>query len=155
MYSNELICNVINYLDKNMYSEISIDLLSSIFCYDKYYIMKKFKKEIGITIISYINSMKIFKSLDYFKYDVNILSITFDNGFNSLEYFSETFKNIMGVSPVCYRKFIKYRMNVDDNDIKSIVDSLIRLKSLVSFVESYKRRVKPKDVPVKKLSIFK
>ena len=33
--------------------------------------------------------------------------IAIKNGFNSLEYFSETFKHIMGVSPRTYKKFIQ------------------------------------------------
>ncbi len=62
MYSNELICNILNYLDNNIYSEITIDMISSVFCYDKYYIMKKFKKEIGVSIINYLNYMKVYNS---------------------------------------------------------------------------------------------
>ena len=52
MFSNDLVCDILEYIDNNLYCEISIDLLSSIFCYDKYYIMKLFKRETGISIFT-------------------------------------------------------------------------------------------------------
>ena len=103
MYSNELVCNILDYLDKNINTDLSIDLISSIFCYDKFYIMKRFKKEIGTSIFNYINSIKVYNSLKFFKNDDSILIIALESGFNSFEYFSEKFKKVMGVNPTAYR----------------------------------------------------
>lgn len=155
MYSNELICNILNYLDENIYSDISIDLISSIFCYDKFYIMKRFKKELGISIFNYINSIKILNSLIYYKSDDNIMKIAFDSGFNSLEYYSEIFKKVIGVSPIKYKKFIRYDLNLKKDISDTIVDSIIRLNALKKFSFTYRQHIKPKDSMVKKLSIFK
>lgn len=153
MYSNELVCNILDYLDENMYSNISIDLISTIFCYDKFYIMKLFKREIGLSIINYVNSIKILNSLKYYKYNDSILKIAMDSGFNSLEYYSEIFKKIMGLSPNNYKKFVRYDRRISERDINSAIESSIMLDTLKKFVESYKRRVKPKDVKVMKLSL--
>ena len=65
MYSNELICNILDYLDNNFHKKISILEISSKFYYNKFYIMKLFKKEIGITLIMYINCLRIFNSIKY------------------------------------------------------------------------------------------
>ncbi len=154
MYSNELISNILNYIDNNLYSEISIDMISGIFCYDKFYIMKKFKKELGISIINYINAMRILNSLNSFKDDNTILKIAFNNGFNSLEYFSETFKKVIGVSPLTYKKFVNYDIRISTKDSDTILNSIIRLNTLRKFCESYKQKIKPRDAKVKKLSIF-
>lgn len=155
MYSSELICNILNYLDNNIYSEITIDMISSIFCYDKYYIMKKFKKEIGISIINYLNYMKIYNSLKCYKYNDSILKIAFDNGFNSLEYYSEIFKKVIGVSPMNYKKFVRYDISLTENDSEIILNSILKLESFKRFCITYKSRVKPKEQMVKKLSIYK
>ena len=40
---------------ENINKNITIDELSNIFFFDKFYIMKLFKKELNITIINYIN----------------------------------------------------------------------------------------------------
>ena len=153
MYSNELICNILDYLDKNINTDLSIDLISSIFCYDKFYIMKRFKKEIGTSIFNYINSIKVYNSLKFFKNDDSILKIALESGFNSLEYFSEIFKKVMGVNPTAYRYFVKYDIRVKDNEVTTIINSLVKLDELKSFITFYRRRVKPSSALVKKLSL--
>lgn len=153
MYSNELVCNILDYLDENINTIISIDMISSIFCYDKTYVMKRFKKELGISIINYMNAIKIFNSLKYFKYDDSILKISMESGFNSLEYFSEIFKKIIGVSPNTYKQFIRHDIRVEANEVSTIINSLVKLDELRNKVMFYRRRVKPSTVMVKKLSL--
>ena len=153
MYSNELVCNILDYLDENINTIISIDMISSIFCYDKTYVMKRFKKELGISIVSYMNSIKIFNSLKYYKNDDSILKISMESGFNSLEYYSEIFKKVIGVSPMTYKQFIRYDVRVLANEVSTIVNSLVKLDELRNKVMFYRRRVKPNTVMVKKLSL--
>lgn len=153
MYSNELVCNILDYLDENINTIISIDMISSIFCYDKTYVMKRFKKELGISIINYMNAIKILNSLKYFKYDDSILKISMESGFNSLEYFSEIFKKIIGVSPNTYKQFIRHDIRVEANEVSTIINSLVKLDELRNKVMFYRRRVKPSTVMVKKLSL--
>lgn len=153
MYSNELVCNILEYLDENINTIISIDMISSIFCYDKTYVMKRFKKELGISIINYMNAIKIFNSLKYFKYDDSILKISIESGFNSLEYFSEIFKKIIGVSPNTYKQFIRHDVRVLANEVSTIINSLVKLDELRNKVMFYRKRVKPSTVMVKKLSL--
>ena len=153
MYSNESVCNILDYLDENINTIISIDMISSIFCYDKTYVMKRFKKELGISIVSYMNAIKIFNSLKYFKYDDSILKISMESGFNSLEYFSEIFKKIIGVSPNTYKQFIRHDIRVEADEVSTIINSLVKLDELRNKVMFYRRRVKPSTVMVKKLSL--
>ena len=153
MYSNELVCNILDYLDENINTIISIDMISSIFCYDKTYVMKRFKKELGISIINYMNAIKIFNSLKYFKYDDSILKISMESGFNSLEYFSEIFKKIIGVSPNTYKQFIRHDIRVLADEVSTIINSLVKLDELRNKVMFYRKRVKPSSVMVKKLSL--
>ena len=44
MYSNDLGCHILDFLDNNLYRKVSIEELSSCFYYNRYYIMKLFKK---------------------------------------------------------------------------------------------------------------
>ena len=52
---NKLVLDVLEFIDNNLYEEISIDLIAQSFNYDNFYILKSFNKELGISIISYIN----------------------------------------------------------------------------------------------------
>lgn len=155
MYSKKLICDILEYIDNNINKDISIDELSNIFFFDKYYIMKLFKKELNITIINYINSMRIYNCLLDFKYDNQIIRIALNNGFNSLEYFSETFKNIIKVSPRVYKNFIKRNDKLSLEKIINIRISLSNLQYLKDRITAYKNNKKPEKTQIKTLTIFK
>lgn len=136
MFSNELVCNIIDYLNNNINKEITIDELSLLFYFNKTYIMKKFKKELSISIHEYINTMRIYNSLPYFKEDNYILSIAFKNGFNSLEYFSEIFKKNMGVSPSIYKKYLSYK-NIADIEQEKILENISRISDVKANALNY------------------
>ena len=146
MYSSNLVCNIINYIDSNINKEITIDELSSIFHYDKTYLMKKFKKEIGITINEYINTFRIYNSLSFYRYDNYILNIAFNNGFQSLEYYSEIFKKYMGVSPIIYQNYTSYNNNLSYEHEILIRNSLSRIMLLKSKVQKYLINIKPSTI---------
>ena len=140
MFSNELVCNIISYLNNNINKEITIDELSLIFYFNKTYIMKKFKKELHISIHEYINTMRIYNSLHHFNNDEYFLSIAFKNGFNSLEYFSETFK-----------KYIEHK-NISDLEQEKILDNISRICKIKSNALQYLSHKKPTvDNCIKKL----
>lgn len=156
MYSNNLICDILFYIDNNLNSKITIDNLSKTFYFNRYYIMKLFKKEIGITILDYINKLRIYNSLNDIKNSNDyLIKIAIKNGFYSLEYFSETFNKIIGVSPSYFKKFCNYNSNLDENKLNIIRNNLIELHSFINFVNRYKINKKPSNHPVKKLSIFR
>ena len=153
MYSNELICNILDYLNNNINKEITTDELSNIFHYDKTYIMKKFKKELNLSIHEYINTIRILNSLPYFKNNNLFLNIAFKNGFNSLEYFSEIFKKMLGVSPNIYKRFINYK-NISDNNLDNIINNLTRINTIKLNITNYLNHRKPTYTSyVKKLEI--
>ncbi len=61
----------------------------------------------------------------------------------------------MGVSPMDYKKFIRYDINLNERDSEVILESILKLDSLKKFCVAYKSRVKPKEFMVKKLSIYR
>lgn len=144
MFSNELVCNILEYINKNINKEITIDELSNIFYFDKTYIMKRFKKELNLSIHEYINDMRILNSLSLYYYDNYILSISLNNGFNSIEYYSETFKKIIGVSPIIYKRFINRYPNIRYKDINTILENVNNLNNISNRVTKYLNNRKPK-----------
>lgn len=154
MFSNSLIIDILNYIDDNLYSKISINDLAYKFNYNKDYIMRLFKREIGITIIDYINKKRIFNSLKDLKNgNDTIILISINYGFYSLEYYSEIFSKVMGVSPTIYRKFSRFNHNISISEFTIIIDNLTGLELLFNNINKYKDNVVPKST-VKSLSIF-
>ena len=85
----------------------------------------------------------------------NLLRISLLNGYNSIEYYSEIFKNIIGVSPRIYKKFLSPLNNLSIEEKNTIRNSISKLVSSETKIQKYLNNQKPKVMPVRKLSIFK
>ena len=153
MCSDALICDMLNYIHDHLYEIISMDDLSRHFFYDKSYLMRKFKKELGMTIGYYVNAMRIYNSLPSYQVGDTILKIALFHGFHSIEYYSEVFRSMIGVSPRMYKKFVLYRDYENESDYDRMTTSIVRLQSVRNFVNQYLTRRKPSKLPVKKIQL--
>ena len=154
MYSNELVVKMLNYIDDNLYKRITTDEISSIFYFNKDYLMRIFKKELDITIMDYINKRRIYNSLELLKNtDDLVIKIALNSGYSSLEYYSETFTKILGVSPLTYRKFTKVNSQISDKELEIIRTRLPDISSLLKRIDIYKNNIKRSEV--KKIGLFK
>ena len=154
MYSNELVVKILNYIDDNLYKRITMDEISSIFYFNKDYLMRIFKKELDITIMDYINKRRIYNSLELLKNtDDLVIKIALNSGYSSLEYYSETFTKILGVSPLTYRKFTKVNSQISNEEIEIIRTRLPDISSLLKRIDIYKNNIKRCEV--KKIGLFK
>ena len=154
MYSNELVVKILNYIDDNLYKRITMDEISSIFYFNKDYLMRIFKKELDITIMDYINKKRIYNSLDLLKNsDDLIIKIALNSGYSSLEYYSETFTKILGVSPLTYRKFTRVNSQISDEELNIIREKLPEISLLLKKIDIYKNNIKRSEV--KKIGLFR
>ena len=154
MYSNELVVKILNYIDDNLYKRITMDEISSIFYFNKDYLMRIFKKELDITIMDYINKRRIYNSLDLLKHsDDLVIKIALNSGYSSLEYYSETFTKVLGVSPLTYRKFTRVNSQISDEELNIIREKLPEISLLLKRIDIYKNNIKRSEV--KKIGLFK
>ena len=106
-----------------------------------------------VTIVTYINKKRIYNSLISLKEtNDSILKIGLNHGYTSLEYFSETFNNIIGVSPKKCRDFYN-RKPINIEDIEKIRSSIAKLNFTIHKIDSYKLNIKKEETKI--LSIFK
>ena len=154
MYSNELVVKILNYIDDNLYKRITMDEISSIFYFNKDYLMRIFKKELDITIMDYINKRRIYNSLDLLKNsDDLIIKVALNSGYSSLEYYSETFTKVLGVSPLTYRKFTRVNSQISDDELNVIREKLPEISLLLKRIDIYKNNIKRSEV--KKIGLFR
>lgn len=147
------ILKIISYLISNFNKNITINDISNIFGYDKFYIMRSFKKYTGYTIIEFLNKLRVYTSKDSLLYtDDSILKIALNNGFNSLEYYSEKFKDIIGIAPNKFRYLFKIYYYEIIND----KEKLLKLKSFLQNIENEHKNmigsIKPKSL-IRKASV--
>ncbi len=100
-----VVTKVIDYIDSNIEEDFSMDDIAGTLYFNRYYLMKLFKKETGLTITQYRNYRRIKSSMeDLLHTEDKILKIALNHGFHSLEYYSETFYQVVGMSPLQFRK---------------------------------------------------
>lgn len=154
MYSNELVVKILNYIDDNLYKRITMDEISSIFYFNKDYLMRIFKKELDITIMDYINKRRIYNSLELLKNtDDLVIKIALNSGYSSLEYYSETFTKVLGVSPLTYRKFTRVNSQISEDELEIIRTRLPEVSIILKRIYIYKNNIKRSEV--KKIGLFK
>lgn len=153
MYSNELVIDILKYIDNNINTKITMDELSKKFYFNKDYIMRIFKKELNLTITDYINKKRIYNSLKELR-ETNdlILKIALNNGFQSQEYYSEIFTKIIGAAPNTYKKMTKPNIEIKEQEINIIRKNLTNLIQTIKYIENYKINIKKEEA--KKLSLF-
>lgn len=106
-YEDDLLNNILKYIDKNINKKIYINTLCNEFCISNTTLHSLFKKNMNTTVKSYINAIKLNKSKELIKSS----SYTFSQiseilGFSSIHYFSRKFKSHFGISPTEYSKSI-------------------------------------------------
>ena len=154
MYSNELVVKILNYIDDNLYKRITMDEISSIFYFNKDYLMRIFKKELDITIMDYINKRRIYNSLELLKNtDDLVIKVALNSGYSSLEYYSETFTKVLGVSPLTYRKFTRVNSQISEDELDIIRTRLSEVSIILKRIDIYKNNIKRSEV--KKIGLFK
>lgn len=104
---DENIDNILNYINTNLNSDLSLDKLSDKFYMSKYYLMHKFKKYTGYTIYNYIMQKRIIMANNLIKNGKPITEACFECGFGDYSSFLKAFKKIFGTSPKQYYKALK------------------------------------------------
>ena len=119
VYSNkgqlDTVIGTRNYIDKNYYTDLNLDLLSHIRFVSKYHLLRLFTKYYGQTPKQYLTDRRIEKSKEYLKKGMSISETCFAIGFESPCSFSTLFKSRTGLTPSEFQKeqFSQSRFNAD------------------------------------------
>ncbi|MDD7214361.1 MAG: helix-turn-helix domain-containing protein [Clostridia bacterium] len=104
--SDALEDEIIKILENNVYSNVTLDAISSALHYGKTTICKTFKKKTGKTIIGYYLEIKIEESKKLIRENKSFSEISSALGFDSLPHFTKTFKRITTMTPREYKNSI-------------------------------------------------
>ena len=106
-YENELLNDILLYIDNNIYEKISVSTLCEHFCISTSMLHSLFRKNMNNTAKNYINELKLSKSKELIRNSTHILSeISEMLCFYSIHYFSKKFKSYFNISPTEYSKSI-------------------------------------------------
>lgn len=106
-YENELLNDILLYINDNIYEKISVSTLCDHFCISTSMLHSLFRKNMNNTAKNYINELKLSKSKELIRNSTHTLSeISEMLGFSSIHYFSKKFKSYFNISPTEYSKSI-------------------------------------------------
>lgn len=107
---------VINYLESNIHTNITLDNICTYCSMSRSLIQKLFKDETGWSVMEYFYRLKIEEAKRLIRNGTdNFTQIADALGYSTIHYFSRQFKKIVGMSPSEYSKSILNLTNEDLN----------------------------------------
>lgn len=105
MEYDQKIRDSLDYIEKNLSNELSLEDLSKIAYLSKYHYHRLFHKSVGVSVKKYIIKRRMSSAAsELIQTDARILDVALKYQFGSQEAFSRAFKNIYGIPPGEYRK---------------------------------------------------
>ncbi len=103
--SSSRILEVVTYINEGFASELTLTNVAERFYMNPSYLSRLFKQSTGFTFSEYLNKYRVKKAVELLMTtNKNVTEIALATGFNSSNHFCKTFKGIMRVSPLTYRR---------------------------------------------------
>ncbi|MFZ5975517.1 MAG: response regulator transcription factor [Bacillota bacterium] len=95
---------IINYIERNIGQNITLNDVASYACISTYYLSKVFKREMNVNFVTYIADRRIELAKEMLqRTEIPIMNIAMELSFNEPNYFSRVFKKKTGLTPSEYR----------------------------------------------------
>ncbi len=97
--------DIVNYIDHNYASNITLENIAPLFGYNSSYLGKIFNKHIGENFNSYVDHVRIEHSKELLLgEDIKVYTVAERVGYRNVDYFHIKFKKYVGQSPAEFRK---------------------------------------------------
>ena len=101
----DAIKGAIRYIEENYTQDLNIDSVAKMFLLSPSFFGYLFKNLTSKTFKEYITGLRIAKASEMLKNtDEKIKTICYESGFNNINHFNRTFKQVVGLTPGQYRK---------------------------------------------------
>ncbi|MBS5062773.1 MAG: AraC family transcriptional regulator [Hungatella hathewayi] len=129
---DQLIQDVIQYIDENYAKKISLEELTEQFNYNRTYISTFFKKNVGMKFYDYLTRTRFSAAVwDLTTTDLSLTKIALYNGFPDLKTFNRLFQEMFHITPAEYRQKLAATLTKLPNEywnVKELSDPNIKLK---------------------------
>ncbi|KOY16300.1 AraC family transcriptional regulator [Paenibacillus xylanivorans] len=106
--THKKVLDIVNYVNQHYMEPLKLSEISRQFDISSSYLCRTFKESTGFSFIEYINNIRIKEARDLLVgSSFNVTEIAGMVGFDNTSHFGRTFKLMMGISPLCFRKQFK------------------------------------------------
>ncbi len=106
--THKIISEVAAYINTHYSENITLDTISERFFISPYYFSRTFKKVMRVPFAEYLNGVRIKEAQQLLRRSrMNIAEIAAATGYKSSTHFGRVFKEIVGMSPIAYKKSVK------------------------------------------------
>ncbi|ADZ82339.1 AraC family transcriptional regulator [Cellulosilyticum lentocellum] len=103
------ISEITSYINIHYKEDLSLDKVANLFYMNSYYLSRTFNEVTGFHFTQYVNTVRIRASEELLqKTNLSILEIAIAVGYSNSTHFGRVFKQLLGVSPLQYRKINKF-----------------------------------------------
>ena len=102
--SEEYIKSVISYMADHYREDLTLESLSAICGITKYYLAREFKRYTGQTVFAFLNTLRCKNADICLSEGKSVTEAAYECGFESISYFSRTYKKINGIPPSEFSK---------------------------------------------------
>ena len=97
--AEEYVKRVMRHLNDHYKERVTLDALASLCGITKFHLAREFKRYTGQTVLSYLNTLRCERASLLISEGASVTEAAFACGFESLSYFSRTYKRLLGTSP--------------------------------------------------------
>lgn len=109
--SSTTVSQIMDYIKENFYKPLNNEMLSSMSGYHEYHLNRLFMKHVGTSVHKYILNIRINEAKKLLLTTEQPLTYIAEKvGFNSNTHFSSYFKQVIGISPLEFRKQFKNKL---------------------------------------------
>ena len=91
--------NALDYLAEHFTEPLTLEAVADVCGITKFHLAREFKRYTGQTVITYINILRCKKAEVCLSEGMTVTEAACESGFDSISYFSRTYKKLMGISP--------------------------------------------------------
>ncbi|RIX53672.1 AraC family transcriptional regulator [Paenibacillus nanensis] len=152
---NERINKVIQFMEQNLSSKISLDELADVAHFSKYHFSRVFTSIVGSTPSSYLSSKRLQKSIHYLTdTDKTVLEIALLCGFESASNFNLAFKKHFNKTPSEVRRGVREDSNISLYQSNNREDAVRPPRYDEGGSHHFLRRIWNMNVTIKELPSF-